>query len=269
MTTVLSPRAAAIRRQIAYAAHKSKASHVGSALSVVEILEALYFRVANISKDNVNSPDRDRIILSKGHGSLGLYCTLAEKGIISRECLSKYLTDGGVLPCHIDMNACDGLEASTGSLGHGVGIAEGFALANRLKGIKARIFVIVGDGEFQEGSVFEALNSIGSLNLKEITVILDNNKFQASAATNEVVNVDNYEKIFEALNFNAIRVDGHDVDAIEIALKTQSDKPLAVIADTIKGKDFSIFENTLASHYIKLDDEKYAKTLADLGGLKQ
>ena len=256
-----------IRELILRCANKSKASHVGSALSIVEILEALYFRVANISKENCKSPDRDRIILSKGHGSLGLYCTLAKKGIIPMEYLDKYLTDGGILPCHIDMNACDGLEASTGSLGHGVGLAEGFALANRLKGIKSRIFVIVGDGEFQEGSVMEALNSIGSLNLKEITVILDNNKFQASAATSEIADEKNYEKIFEAFGFKAVRVDGHNVDEIEKALKTSSDKPLAVIADTLKGKGFSFMEDTLASHYIKIDDEKLKTGLAELEGV--
>ena len=266
MQTILKPQAKEIRKLIAKAANKSKASHVGSALSVVEILEALYFRVANISKENCKSPSRDRIILSKGHGSLALYCTLAQKGIIPAEYLDKYLTDGGILPCHIDMNACDGLEASTGSLGHGVGIAEGFALSNRLKGIKARIFVIVGDGEFQEGSVMEALNSIGSLNLKEITVILDNNKFQASASTKEIADEKNYEKIFEAFNFKAIRVNGHNVDELEQALKTESDKPLAIIADTLKGKGFSFFEDTLASHYVKIDDEKYKIALSDLGG---
>lgn len=253
-----------IRELILRCANKSKASHVGSAMSIVEILETLYFRVANISKENCKSQDRDRIILSKGHGSLGLYCTLALKEIIPVEYLEKYLTDDGILPCHIDMDACDGLEASTGSLGHGVGLAEGFALANRLKNIKARIFVIVGDGEFQEGSVMEALNSIGSLKLKEITVILDNNKFQASAATNEITDEKNYEKIFEAFGFKALRVDGHNVDEIEKALRILSNKPIAVIADTLKGKGFSFMENTLASHYIKIDDEKLKIGLAEL-----
>ena len=256
-----------IRELILKCANYSKASHVGSALSIVEILEAIYFNVANISKENCKSQNRDRIILSKGHGSLGLYCTLALKGIIPIEYLDKYLINGGILPCHIDMNSCNGLEASTGSLGHGVGLAEGFALANRLKGINARIFVIIGDGEFQEGSVMEALNSIGSLNLKEITVILDNNRFQASASTSEIADEKNYEKIFDAFGFKTIRVDGHNVDEIENALKTFSDKPIAVIADTLKGKGFSFMENTLASHYIKIDGEKLKTGLAELEGV--
>jgi len=254
-----------IRKLIMKCANKSKASHVGAALSVVEILEALYFKVANISKDNYNKPDRDRIILSKGHGSLALYCTLALKGIIPMEFLDRYLTDDGKLPCHIDMDCAPGLEASTGSLGHGCGLAEGFALSNRLKNITSKIFIIVGDGEFQEGSVLEALNSIGSLKLNEITVILDNNKFQASAATSDVVDVNNYDRIFNAFNFDVYTVDGHNVEALVNALNKKSDKPKAIIANTLKGKGISFMENTLQSHYMKVDDEKLAIALTELG----
>lgn len=255
-----------IRELILKCANHSKASHVGSALSIVEILEAIYFNVANISKDNFNKVDRDRIILSKGHGSLALYATLALKGIIPMSALDKYLIDGGILPCHIDMTSACGLEASTGSLGHGLGIAEGFALSNRLKGVNSRIFVIIGDGEFQEGSIMEALNSIGSLKLQEITVILDNNKFQASAATSDVININNYQKIFEAFNFDTITVDGHDVKALVNALNKKTDKPIAILANTLKGKGFSFMENTLQSHYIKIDDEKLKIGLTELEG---
>lgn len=253
-----------IRELILKCANRSKASHVGSALSIVEILEALYFNVANISKDNFNKPDRDRIILSKGHGSLALYATLALKNIIPMEALDKYLIDGGVLPCHIDMQSANGLEASTGSLGHGLGIAEGFVLSNRLKNINSRIFVIIGDGEFQEGSIMEALNSIGSLKLNEITVILDNNKFQASAATKDVADVNNYEKIFSAFGFDVESVDGHNVDLLTKALNKKSQKPTAIIANTLKGKGFSFMEDTLESHYIKIDDEKMKIGLTEL-----
>lgn len=253
-----------IRELIAKAAFKSKASHVGSALSIVEILEALYFRVANYSKENYKSETRDRIILSKGHGSLALYCVLALKGIIPEDYLDKYLTNGGKLPCHIDMNSAPGLEASTGSLGHGLSIAEGMALANRLKGINARIFVIIGDGEFQEGSIMEALNSTGSLNLSEITVILDNNHFQASASSSEITDETKYPKIFEAFGFETLTVDGHNVDELEKALKTKTEKPLAIIANTLKGKGFSFMEDTLESHYIKFDEEKLKIALKEL-----
>lgn len=254
-----------VRRLIAKSAYLGKASHIGSALSIVEILEAIYFRVANISKDNVNDESRDRVILSKGHGSLALYCTLAEKGIIPKHYLSKYLVNGGILPCHIDMNSAPGLEASTGSLGHGLGIGEGLALANRIKGINARIFVIVGDGEFQEGSVLEALNSICALNLNEISIIVDCNGFQASAATWEVMDLDTIKNIFNALNFKTVVVDGHNVDEIETALKTKTNRPIAVIANTVKGKGFSVMENMLESHYIKIDDKMLSLILNELG----
>ena len=253
-----------IRELIAKAAFKSQASHIGSALSIVEILEALYFRVANFSKDNYKSPERDRIILSKGHGSLALYCTLVLKGIIPEDYLDKYLVDGGKLPCHIDMNCAEGLEASTGSLGHGLGLALGMALANRLKNIKARIFVIIGDGEFQEGSVMEALNTIGYLNLNEISLILDNNHFQASSSTSEVIDENNYRKKLEAFGFITKVVDGHNVEELEIALKPQYDRPFAVIANTLKGKGFSFMENTLASHYMKIDKTKLEIALKEL-----
>jgi transketolase len=255
-----------IRYLILKAAHLSKASHIGSALSIVEILEALYFNVANISKENFSKEDRDRIILSKGHGSLALYCTLALKGIMPIEYLDAYLVDGGKLPCHIDMNCANGLEASTGSLGHGLGLAEGMALANRIKGIKSRIFVIIGDGEFQEGSILEALNSIGSKHLNEVTIILDNNQFQSYAKTSEVVNVKNYKKIFEALDFNTFEVDGHNVDELTAALKKQNEKPLAIIANTLKGKGFSFMENTLASHYMKIDNKKFEIAMSEIKG---
>lgn len=254
-----------IRKIIAKAALKGKASHIGSALSVVEILEALYFQVANVSARNCNDAGRDRIILSKGHGSLALYAVLALKGIMPMEYLDSYMIDGGCLPCHVDMTCANGLEASTGSLGHGPGIAEGIALANRLKKISARVYVIIGDGEFQEGSVHEALNSIGFLSLHEITVILDNNGFQSVDATENVANSDRYADIFASWGFTTAIVDGHDTSALVLALKKEANKPKAIIANTTKGKGFSCMENTLTSHYTKLDTAMYDRIIKELG----
>lgn len=253
-----------IRKLIARSAHAARASHIGSALSVVEILEALYFHVANISAENIASPTRDRIILSKGHGSLALYVILAMKGIIPMEYLNLYMRDGGKLPCHIDRESAPGLEASTGSLGHGPGLAQGIALANRLKGVNARIYVIIGDGEFQEGSVQEALNSIGFMTLNEIAIILDNNRFQSVAPTAHVAKVDKYADIFSAWGFNPIEVNGHDVEALTAALRRPSEIPTAIIANTIKGRGFSSMENRLESHYLKIDDTELRRILAEL-----
>ncbi len=253
-----------IRKLILDAAYKSKASHIGSALSVVEILNAIYFRVANISSSNCKSKDRDIIVLSKGHASLALYCTLALKEIIPIKTLEEYVVNGGVLPCHIDMNSADGLEASTGSLGHGLGLAHGFALANRIQKIKSRIFVIIGDGEFQEGSILEAINLIGSQRLNEITIILDDNGFQSSAATSAVIGISNYKKIFEAFGFCAYETDGHDIDELENVLNKTCDRPVAVIAKTKKGRGFSFMEDTIESHYMKIDDSRYEIGLKEL-----
>ena len=249
-----------IRKIVLKTANKARSPHIGSALSCVDILSVLYFKVLNLQ----DYATRDIFILSKAHAAMALYATLALKNIIPMEALDKYLVDGGVLPCHIDMQSANGLEASTGSLGHGLGIAEGFVLSNRLKNINSRIFVIIGDGEFQEGSIMEALNSIGSLKLNEITVILDNNKFQASAATKDVADVNNYEKIFSAFGFDVESVDGHNVDLLTKALNKKSQKPTAIIANTLKGKGFSFMEGTLESHYIKIDDEKMKIGLTEL-----
>ena len=150
-----------VKKAILNAAYKATETHVGSALSCADIMEALYFQVANVTKDNCKSDMRDRIVMSKGHAALAQYACLMLKGIIPRDVFDTYDLDGGLLPAHLDHDATDGIEASTGmSLGHGVGLAEGFALANRLKKIKSRIFVIVGDGELQEGSIWEGLVSV-------------------------------------------------------------------------------------------------------------
>ncbi len=254
-----------IRKLILEYGYKKQAGHLGSALSIVEILDALYFSVANINKYNASSPDRDIVILSKGHGSLALYCTLALKGIIPISYLDGYLSDDGKLPCHIDMTKSLGLEVSTGSLGHGLGLAEGICLANRINNIKSQIFVIIGDGEFQEGSVFESLLSVSSLCLEEITVILDNNLYQASAKTSDVVPNIDYNAIFSSLKFETFTIDGHNLNEIIHTLNIQHNRPKAIVANTLKGKGFSFTENKLESHYIKVNEELFNLGINELG----
>ncbi len=257
-----------VRKAILTAAYKAVETHVGSALSCAEIMEALYFKVAKIDKDNSQSDSRERIILSKGHGALAQYACLMLKGIISKEVFDTYDLDGGLLPAHLDHNAINGIEASTGmSLGHGIGLAEGFALANRLKNIKARIFVIIGDGELQEGSIWEALNSIEALNLNEITIILDKNGMQASAETKEIVDISNLNNVFKQMGFSVEIVNGHDVDAIAKTLNWTSDKPRFIIANTIKGHGLpKPFVNSVKSHYVKLTAEQYQDALKAMEG---
>lgn len=231
-------------------------------------MEALYFQVANVTKDNCKSDMRDRIVMSKGHAALAQYACLMLKGIIPCDVFDTYDLDGGLLPAHLDHDATDGIEASTGmSLGHGVGLAEGFALANRLKKIKSRIFVIVGDGELQEGSIWEGLVSVTALNLNEITVILDRNGMQASAETKEIIDNSNLNGVFEQMGFAVETVDGHNVDAVAQALKKTDNKPRIVIANTIKGHGLPApFENTVKSHYVKLTAEQYQTALKVMDG---
>lgn len=257
-----------VKKAILNAAYKATETHVGSALSCADIMEALYFQVANVTKDNCKSDMRDRIIMSKGHAALAQYACLMLKGIIPRDVFDTYDLDGGLLPAHLDHDATDGIEASTGmSLGHGVGLAEGFALANRLKKIKSRIFVIVGDGELQEGSIWEGLVSVTALNLNEITVILDRNGMQASAETKEIIDNSNLNGVFEQMGFAVETVDGHNVDAVAQALKKTDNKPRIVIANTIKGHGLPApFENTVKSHYVKLTAEQYQTALKVMDG---
>lgn len=257
-----------VKKAILNAAYKATETHVGSALSCADIMEALYFQVANVTKDNCKSDLRDRIVMSKGHAALAQYACLMLKGIIPRDVFDTYDLDGGLLPAHLDHDATDGIEASTGmSLGHGVGLAEGFALANRLKKIKSRIFVIVGDGELQEGSIWEGLVSVTALNLNEITVILDRNGMQASAETKEIIDNSNLNGVFEQMGFAVETVDGHNVDAVAQALKKTDNKPRIVIANTIKGHGLPApFENTVKSHYVKLTAEQYQTALKVMDG---
>lgn len=259
-----------IRKEILKMGLASKAAHLGSALSLVEILYTLYFKVANYDKENMHSPDRDKIILSKGHGSAALYAVLNKKGIIPDNAIAKYSINGGVLPCHIDMNAADGLEASAGALGHGIGIAVGMALANKVDKNKGRVYTIIGDGEAQEGSVWEAAELASTRGLDNLTVIVDFNELQASGFSNDIINQKDLSERFRAFGFDAFDVDGHNVEELEKVLKapcSRAGKPKAIVAHTIKGKGVSFMEGTVQSHYTRLNDELYAQAMSDVEGM--
>lgn len=256
-----------IRKEILKMGLASKAAHLGSALSLVEILYTLYFKVANYGKENMHSPDRDKIILSKGHGSAALYAVLNKKSIIPNDAIEKYSVNGGILPCHIDMNAADGFEASAGALGHGIGIAVGMALANKVDKNKGRVYTIIGDGEAQEGSVWEAAELASTRGLDNLTVIVDFNELQASGFSNDIINQKDLSERFRAFGFDAVDVDGHNVEELEKALKAPcslAGRPKAIIAHTIKGKGVSFMEGTVQSHYTRLNDELYAQAMADV-----
>lgn len=254
-----------IKRSVIKMTYNAQSAHLGSALSVIEILYTLYFRIANITKENCKKPERDKIILSKGHASTALYAALSKKGIIPEKYLETYAQNGGSLPCHIDMNSADGLECAAGSLGHGLGIGIGIALSDRTDARSANTYVILGDGELDEGSVWEGFMFITANNLNNLTVIIDKNGLQASGTTEYTLKNENLEEKLTAFGFKTFSVNGHDVSELESALLEKSDRPKAVIAYTIKGHGYSKIENTVESHYIRLTEDDYNAALSELG----
>lgn len=219
-------------------AHKSRIGHLPSALSCLEILYTLYNKVANITKQNKGDINRDRVILSKEHAKFGQVCTLFECGLVEKIVVDTYLQDGGF--CGHDMYNIVGsqqisaIDISCGSLGHGLGVGAGIAFANR----KHNVYVIVGDGELQEGSCWEALMFIGHLQLKNIVVIVDRNNQQIDNLTKNIINTHKFcPNAIKAFDFEIIECNGHSVAELEQAIKSKSNQPKCVVANTIKGKE--------------------------------
>lgn len=252
-----------IKKNILKMVHYSHSSHVGAALSVVDILYTIYSRVANISKANIASEDRDRVILSKGHSSAALYSVLAELGIIDRNLLNSYYIDGAVLPGHLDKTVSKAIDCSTGSLGHGLSIGVGMALASP----RNRIFVVTGDGELNEGSVWEAIMFAGKRKVNNLCLVVDANKFQACAPTCDIVDYSKLRDTLENFGWEACRINGHNLVDIECALKRKGNSPVAVIADTIKGNGISYMQGQLKWHYKSPNDEELAIALEELDRL--
>ena len=254
-----------IRRSVVEMAHRSYASHTGSALSIVDILTVLYFRVLNIDPDEPKAESRDRFILSKGHASAALYATLAERGFFSKKKLDGYYIDAGELPGHVDCTAVPGIEAAAGSLGHGLSLGAGMALASRMNKSDARVFIIVGDGEMNEGSVWEALMFIPYQQLVNVTVIVDCNKYQGYGASADVLDLTPLEDKFRSFGWQVRAVDGHDHEELERVLSCRNEgRPLAVLADTVKGKGVSYMENQFVWHYKSPDDDQLRQALKEL-----
>jgi len=254
-----------IRQTILNMVHAARVSHVGSALSVVDILYTLYFNVANISEENINDPNRDIIILSKGHASAALYSVLYHKGFLSKDIIDNYSQDNGSLPCHIDKEKSRFFEVSSGSLGHGPSLGVGFALAKKMNNNSGRVFVICGDGECDEGSVWEALMFASTHKLSNFVFIVDYNKFQGFGATNAVINQKNIEEKISSFGFETYTIDGNNIKELTKMLTiTPCDKPLAIIANTTKGKGVSFMENKLEWHYKSPNDEQLEVALSEI-----
>lgn len=264
MEQIKYPKLKEIKQTMLKMVHKANVSHIGAGLSIVDILYILYFKVANIGKDNVNDPNRDVVILSKGHSSVSLYSILYHKGLLDQNAIDNYSIDNGTLPCHIDKEKSPFFELSTGSLGHGLSVGVGMALAKKMNNNSGHIYVICGDGECNEGSVWEAIMFATTKKLDNLTLIVDFNNFQAFGSTNNVINQSNLEERLNSFGFDTLSIDGHNFDEIKKALKYKSDKPVAIVAHTIKGKGVSFMENRLEWHYKSPNDEQLEIALQEI-----
>lgn len=235
-----------IRRKILYMMNYSRSSHIGGAFSIVEILYTLYFKIFDIEKIKSKDFDRDIFILSKGHNSTALYATLAQLNLIDINLLSKYYVNDGELPGHLDMTKVPFVESSAGSLGHGLGIGLGFAIGKQQQQQQGNIYVVIGDGECNEGSVWEAVMLASTLKQSNLCIIVDYNHLQGMGSN--VINQTNLVERFKSFGLNSIEVDGHNIQKLEDAIR-KTKKPCAIIAHTVKGKGVSFMENKLEWHY--------------------
>ena len=265
--TELENKANEIRKGIVTAVHSAKSGHPGGSLSAADILTYLYYIEMNISPENPKDPDRDRFVLSKGHIAPALYSTLSHRGYFDVDDLKTLRHTGSYLQGHPDMKHIPGIDMSSGSLGQGLSAAVGMALAAKLDGKSYRVFAMCGDGEIEEGQIWEASMFAAFRKLDNLTVIVDNNNLQIDGAIDEVCSPYPIADKFEAFGFNVICIDGHDFDQIEKAFqdaKSVEDKPTAIIAKTVKGKGVSFMENQCGWHGKAPNDDEYETALKDL-----
>lgn len=253
-----------IRKDILKMNSRSLASHSGSALSIVDILVILYYKVLKIDPKYPLHKKRDKFILSKGHASSALYATLANRGFFDKEILDKFYIDAGRLPGHLDKDAICGIETSSGSLGHGLSIGIGMALANKIDNISSKVYVLCGDGELNEGSMWEGIMFAPRHKLNNLTLIVDYNKLQGYGKTNEVIDMEPLDDKFKSFNWNVIQINGHNFKDIQKALESKTNVPKVIIAHTIKGKGVSFMENEFIWHYKSPNKEQLAKALDEL-----
>lgn len=263
----MDPRSKQLRQTIVRILKASRRGHVGAAFSLVEILRVLYDNILRYDPQNPHWAKRDRCILSKGHGCLALYTILAEKHFFPESELWKFCAPDGMLGGHPE-HKIPGVEASTGSLGHGLSIGVGMALNGRFEKADYRTFVIIGDGESNEGSVWEAALCAGKHQLDKLTVIIDYNKHQSYSTTREVQDMEPFADKWRAFGFAAMEIDGHDVDALKDTfskLPLEARKPTAIICHTVKGKGVSFVENNLKWHHKnKVTDQEIESLLQEL-----
>jgi len=262
----LQAHARSIRRRVVQTISNAGVGHPGGSLSAADILTTLYFRVLRIDPNNPSWPDRDRFVLSKGHAAAALYATLAERGFIDPEQLNTFGRINSNLQVHPDMHKVPGVEMSTGALGQGLSVAVGMALGARLDGRPIRVFVLLGDGECQEGQIWEAAMSAAQFGLDNLTAIVDYNKVQLLGPVAEIMDVAPLADKWRAFGWHAHEIDGHDFAQIAAALEgpRPPGQPVAVIAHTVKGRGVSFMEGKAAWHGRPPTADELAQALAEL-----
>jgi transketolase len=265
----LRARAARIRRHVVGMAASPEGCHAGGSLSCADVLAVLYFGVLRLRPGQPDWPDRDHFVLSKGHASAALYAALAERGFLPPAELATYARPGGRLAGH-PLRRVPGVEFPTGSLGHGLALGLGLALADRLDGRPGRTFVLLGDGELQEGTIWEALTPAAQHRLDNLVAIVDRNGWQITGRTEDVGGLEPLPDRFRAFGWEAREVDGHDVEALLAELSAvprAPGRPTALVARTVKGRGVPFLEGRRRSHYVRLDERLERRALASLPAL--
>jgi transketolase len=256
-----------IRQHAVRMTSSGKSSHVGSVLSMADILAVLYGAILKVDPANPRLPERDRFILSKGHGGAGVYAALAEVGFFPLDTLKQHYQNGSILSGHVSHKGVPGVEFSTGSLGHGLGVGAGMAYAGKLAQQNHRVFVLMSDGECDEGSNWEAIQFAGHHKLDNLVAIIDYNKIQSLASTDETLTLEPFADKWRAFNWTVREVDGNDCRALHGTLENlpfEKGRPSVLIAHTVKGKGVSFMENSVLWHYRSPQGDELAKALVEL-----
>jgi transketolase len=264
----LEQKAILIRRHIVQMMYNAGGGHIGGSLSATDILTALYFHIMRINPDNPDWKDRDRLVLSKGHAAAALYATMAEKGYFPRSLLfNSFISAKGILQEHPDMRKVPGIDMSSGSLGQGLSVGVGMALAAKLKKYDFKVFVLLGDGEVQEGQIWEAAMAASHYRLDNITAIMDYNKLQVDGFISSLLAIEPITEKWKAFGWDALEIDGHNMKEILKALENTAkikEKPTIIIAHTIKGKGISFIENKFEWHSKPLSEKEKNQALEEL-----
>ena len=266
---MLQEKAKDVRIDIIRQIHSAGSGHPGGSLSAADIITYLYFAEMNIDPQDPHKAGRDRFVLSKGHAAPALYAALAEKGYFPKETLLTLRQAGSILQGHPDRKKVPGVDMSTGSLGQGISAAVGMALANKIDENGARVYSVLGDGELQEGMVWEAAMAAAHYGLSILTIFVDHNGLQIDGRNEDVITVAPIAEKFESFGWDVQKIDGHDFEQIAAAVenaKAVSDKPQAIIAETIKGKGVSFMENEAGWHGKAPNDEQAEQAVTELGG---